>query len=126
MPLRPPAYRQNGTLFLFPSWWVAKNNEALRQFEQQALAGCSAPEIIASRIDAILAFDRTAELHRIRTPTLIVGCEDDLDAGLASAFALPLARAALGALSSAPTMRGGSSLNVRSNGDGSLALSTMR
>jgi aminoacrylate hydrolase len=26
----------------------------------------------------ILAFDRTSELHRIRTPTLVVGCEDDL------------------------------------------------
>jgi aminoacrylate hydrolase len=76
--LGPAAYVQSGTLFLYPSWWIAEHNEALRQFEAQSLAGCSAPEIIASRIDAILAFDRTAELHRIRTPTLIVGCEDDL------------------------------------------------
>jgi len=42
------------------------------------LASGSAAEILGSRIDAILAFDRTAELHRIRTPTLVVGCEDDL------------------------------------------------
>jgi aminoacrylate hydrolase len=76
--LGPAAYVQSGTLFLYPSWWIAEHNEALRQFEAQSLAGCSAPEIIASRIDAILAFDRTADLHRIRTPTLVVGCEDDL------------------------------------------------
>jgi aminoacrylate hydrolase len=31
-----------------------------------------------SRIDAILAFDRTADLSRIRAPTLIVAAQDDL------------------------------------------------
>jgi aminoacrylate hydrolase len=72
------AYLQSATLFLYPSWWIAKHNEPLRQAEAQNLATFSAPEIVASRIDAILAFDRTAELKRIRTPTLVVGCEDDI------------------------------------------------
>src|SRR5258708_21223559 len=31
-----------------------------------------------SGIDAILAFDRTASLSRIKTPTLVVGAEDDI------------------------------------------------
>ena len=35
-------------------------------------------EIAASRIDAILAFDRTESLSRIKTPTLVVGAEDDI------------------------------------------------
>ena len=35
-------------------------------------------EIVTSRIDAILAFDRTAELSRITTPALIVGAQDDI------------------------------------------------
>jgi aminoacrylate hydrolase len=76
--LGPATYLQSATLFLYPSWWVAKHNEALRQAEAQSLATFSAPEIIASRIDAILAFYRTADLKRIRTPTLVVGCEDDV------------------------------------------------
>ena len=76
--LGPAAYLQSANLFLYPSWWIAKHNEPLRQAEAQNLATFSAPEIVASRIDAILAFDRTAELKRIRTPTLVIGCEDDI------------------------------------------------
>src|SRR5206468_46201 len=47
----PEAYLQSATLFLYPPWWVACNNERLRQLEAQNLAGMSAPEIIAQRID---------------------------------------------------------------------------
>lgn len=75
--LGPAAYLQTNTLFLYPPFYIAQNNEKLRQLEAQNLSTFSAPEIIASRIDAILAFDRTAELARIKTPTLIVGAQDD-------------------------------------------------
>ena len=34
-------------------------------------------EVVASRIDGILAFDRSAELGRIRTPTLVLCAKDD-------------------------------------------------
>jgi len=74
----PEAYLQSATLFLYPPWWVSCNNERLRQQEAQNLAAMSAPEIIAQRIDAIVAFDRTAQLGRIRTPTLVVGAVDDI------------------------------------------------
>src|SRR5580693_3605433 len=76
--LGPSAYVQSNTLFLYPSWWVARNNERLRQLEAQNLAVFPPTEIAASRIDAILAFDRTEQLGRIKTPTLVVGAEDDL------------------------------------------------
>lgn len=75
--LGPASYLQANTLFLYPSAYIARNNEKLRQQEAQGLATFSPPEIIMSRIDAILAFDRTAELSRIRTPTLIVAAQDD-------------------------------------------------
>lgn len=75
--LGPAAYLQAATLFLYPPHYVAQNNEKLRQMEAQGLATFSAPEIVTSRIDAILAFDRTAELSRIKTPALIVGAQDD-------------------------------------------------
>jgi aminoacrylate hydrolase len=74
----PSAYVQAATLFLYPSWWIAQNNERLRQSEAQALATFAPVETVASRIDAILAFDRTSGLGRIKTPTLVIGAEDDI------------------------------------------------
>lgn len=76
--LGPATYLQAGTLFLYPAFWIARNNERLRQHEAQLLATFSPPEIVMSRIDAILAFDRTEELRRVRTPTLIVAAQDDI------------------------------------------------
>ena len=76
--LGPATYLQAATLVLYPSFWIARNNERLRQVEAQGLATFSPSEIVMSRIDAILAFDRTDELKRIRTPTLIVAAQDDV------------------------------------------------
>jgi aminoacrylate hydrolase len=76
--LGPSVYLQAATLVLYPSWWVARNNERLRQEEAQNLADFAPIEIVASRIDAMLAFDRTSELARIKTPALVIGAEDDV------------------------------------------------
>ena len=76
--LGPSAYVQSNSLFLYPSWFVSRNNERLRQLEAQNLAVFPPTEVAASRIDAILAFDRTERLGRIKTPTLVVGAEDDI------------------------------------------------
>lgn len=76
--LGPSAYLQAATMFLYPSWWIARNNERLRQAEARELASFAAADIVSSRIDAVLAFDRTEDLARIRTPTLVIGAEDDI------------------------------------------------
>lgn len=76
--LGPSSYIQANTLFLYPSAYIAANNEKLRQVEAQALAHFPPPDTIASRIDAILAFDRTADLGRIRTPALVLAAQDDI------------------------------------------------
>jgi aminoacrylate hydrolase len=76
--LGPSMYLQSATLLWYPSWWIARNNERLRQIEAQHLATFAPTEIVAARIDAMLAFDRTAELGRIKTPTLVIGAEDDV------------------------------------------------
>jgi aminoacrylate hydrolase len=76
--LGPSSYLQATTLFMYPASWIARNNERLRQVEAQSLAGFAPADIVAARIDAILAFDRTAELSRIRTPCLVIGAEDDV------------------------------------------------
>jgi len=76
--LGPAAYLQAATLLLYPGFWISRNNERLRQLEAQLLATFAPPEIVISRIDAILAFDRSSELSRIRTPALIVAAQDDI------------------------------------------------
>jgi aminoacrylate hydrolase len=76
--LGPATYLQSATLMLYPSFWISRNNERLRQLEAQLLSTFSPPEIVMSRIDAILAFDHSADLARIRTPTLIAAAQDDI------------------------------------------------
>jgi aminoacrylate hydrolase len=76
--LGPASYVQASTLLLYPSHYIARNHERLRQEEAMALAHFPQPEHVMSRIDAILAFDRTSELARIRVPALVVAAQDDL------------------------------------------------
>ncbi|HVL58159.1 MAG TPA: pyrimidine utilization protein D [Burkholderiaceae bacterium] len=71
------AYLRATPVFLHPSWWVNANWQKLEEMEAKAVAAFPDPEIAASRIDMVLAFDRTADLHKIRTPTLVVCAEDD-------------------------------------------------
>jgi aminoacrylate hydrolase len=76
--LGPSMYLQSSTLLWYPSWFIARNNERLRQIEAQHLATFAPTAIVMNRIDAMLAFDRTSELGRIKTPALVVGAEDDI------------------------------------------------
>ena len=72
------AYVRAGTLFLYPPWWIKANEKVLEEREALAIAAFPPPEIVASRIDAIVAFDRMAELARIQAPTLVVCARDDV------------------------------------------------
>lgn len=76
--LGPASYVQANTVFLYPSHYISRNHENLRQMEAQLLATFAGAEIVGARIDACLAFDRSADLARIRTPTLVVVAQDDL------------------------------------------------
>lgn len=71
------AYVRAGTLFLYPPWWIKANEKMVEEREELALAAFPPPEIVASRIDAIVAFDRSAQLSRINAPTLILCAKDD-------------------------------------------------
>ena len=71
-------YMRATPVFLHPDWWVNSNSEKLEEAERNALALFPAPEIAISRMEAVLSFDRTADLHRIRVPTLVLCAEDDL------------------------------------------------
>lgn len=77
------AYAKATPLFIYPNWWINDNSERLEHEEQLALASFPPAEIAASRLDAGLTFNRTAELGRIQTPTLVICAKDD---GLTPAY----------------------------------------
>lgn len=71
------AYVRGGTLFLYPPYWIKANEAMLEEREKLSIAAFAPPEVVASRIDAIVAFDRSAELSRIKAPTLVLCAKDD-------------------------------------------------
>jgi aminoacrylate hydrolase len=71
------AYLRASVLVQAPPWWISANDAEITA-RQQALAAEAAPvEVTASRIDAILRFDRRARLRDVRIPTLVIVAADD-------------------------------------------------
>ncbi len=71
------SYTRASMLMLLPPWWVAENDTAFEEQATSRSAYASPAEIIASRIDAIMAFDRRARLGEISHPTLVICARDD-------------------------------------------------
>jgi aminoacrylate hydrolase len=71
-------YVRASNLVLHPPWWVSQNHAQLLREEALAIAGFPPPEIVASRIDAICAFEVADRLKEVKTPTLIVCAKDDM------------------------------------------------
>jgi aminoacrylate hydrolase len=71
------AYLRASVLFLAPPWWVSANDAAIAESHRQAIKAAAPVEVMASRIDAIVAFDRRPRLGEIRTPTLVIVAADD-------------------------------------------------
>ena len=74
----PAAYVRSATIFLYPSWWINQNIGLLEDREKVTVAAFPPAEIVASRIDAILEFDRTADLPKLKIPTLMICAKDDI------------------------------------------------
>lgn len=74
----PDFYAKQTSLLLYPSWWINENAERLEADERRAAAGLAPPAVQISRLDAILSFDRLADYHRIRVPTLVLCAKDDI------------------------------------------------
>jgi aminoacrylate hydrolase len=71
------SYSRASMLVLAPPWWIAANDAQVGDMSR-ALAVNNPPiEIMASRIDAIMDFDRRAGLGRITAPTLVIVARDD-------------------------------------------------
>jgi aminoacrylate hydrolase len=74
----PAAYVRAQPIFLYPADWLARNTKRLEEEEAHGLAGFQGAETLRRRIAALLAFDATARLGAVHTPTLIVAARDDV------------------------------------------------
>jgi aminoacrylate hydrolase len=72
------AYVRSTPVFLYPDWWINENVKTLEEREKASVSNFPPVEIAAGRIDAIMEFDRTSELHQIKTPTMVLCAEDDI------------------------------------------------
>ncbi len=71
-------YLRSTALLLNPPWWIRDHPALVEIDEATAAARLPNPEVLQARIAAILRHDRSAELHRITAPTLVIGARDDM------------------------------------------------
>lgn len=72
------AYARYSTLLLYPPYWINSHEREISDGESKAHDQLESAEVQTSRFDAILDFDRRAELARIAVPTMIVCADDDI------------------------------------------------
>jgi aminoacrylate hydrolase len=72
------AYVRSTPVFLYPDWWINENIALLEEREKVVIPNFPPAEIVASRIDAIMAFDRTGALGTIKKPTMVICAKDDI------------------------------------------------
>ena len=70
-------YARAQTLGVLPPQYIADNPQVADAQEKRAAAAFRDPLIVRQRIDALLAFDGTAQLAQIAQPSLVVSCEGD-------------------------------------------------
>ncbi len=105
----PAAYVRAQPIFLYPADWLAKNAERAAQEEAHGLSFFQGDNNLRRRIAALLAFDATPHLSKLKVPTLISAARDDVL--VPCSMSEQLAAAILGArLDIAPW--GGHAINV--------------
>ena len=75
----PEVYAKTTSLLFYPPEFTnAHHDELLAVEARTAQFELSSPEIMGSRIESILKFDISADLKKIKTPTLVICAKDDL------------------------------------------------
>lgn len=74
----PLGYVRASLMFMRPPSWIRDHDATQNEEIAAMVAGFPVPEVMLSRIAALLRFNRRAELGRIGVPTLIVGARDDM------------------------------------------------
>jgi aminoacrylate hydrolase len=73
----PMGYVRASNAALYPAWWVSQNERLVAEQERLQVAGFPPVEVVLSRIEAIMRFDRREQLSSMRTPTLVSVAVDD-------------------------------------------------
>jgi len=76
--LGPAAYLKSSALALNMPSWVRDHDADMAAVEARAGEILPEPAIMLSRIDAIVAHDRRAQLQKVRAPTLAICARDDM------------------------------------------------
>jgi aminoacrylate hydrolase len=71
-------YARYTSLLLYPPWWINQNADAIAAEEARTAPTIGPVDVQRSRFDAILTFDRRAELGRIAAPSLVIVAADDI------------------------------------------------
>lgn len=72
------AYVRSGIFFQYPPAWISSNPGTVAKLEESALHNVSEPGIVASKIDALLRFNRLEEFGSIESPVFVTAATDDL------------------------------------------------
>ena len=72
------AYVRAQPIFLYPATWLAENGPRLAMEDADGIAHFQGEETLGRRVAALRAFDITAALPGIATPTLVVSALDDV------------------------------------------------
>jgi aminoacrylate hydrolase len=71
------AYQRSTALFLYPPSWISADAVRLEALMAGFTAATPPADVLAARIDMIVAFDRRLRQQDIATPTLVICAEDD-------------------------------------------------
>ena len=74
----PTAYVEAQPLFLYPPDWISENDARLKAEAAHHVAGFPRPDVMLTRIEALLAFDIDDRLDQIRHPVLVSASADDM------------------------------------------------
>ena len=73
----PEEYVKVSSLFTNGAMQFRYDLDKVMELEARALKTVAPVEVLAGRLDMTMAHDRVADLHKIKTPSLIVGTRDD-------------------------------------------------
>jgi aminoacrylate hydrolase len=74
----PSAYASTATLLAYPPDWLEANWVVYEAAMSKAPIGAEARQVVRERINALLAFDGSADIASLATPALILGARDDV------------------------------------------------
>lgn len=74
----PQAYAATAVLISYPPVWLEANWGIYEAALAAAPASAEARQVVRERIDALLAFDGSAEIASLSVPALVLGARDDM------------------------------------------------